>query len=47
MSSEEVRQFYTDNAAFEQLINLMMTEANMLDDLTSPLRYHIELVRYV
>ncbi|KAI6200598.1 Inositol 1,4,5-trisphosphate receptor [Aphelenchoides besseyi] len=42
-ASDEVRQFYVDSASFEQLIEMM--RANVDLDVTSPLRYHIELVK--
>lgn len=38
-----MRQFYVDSASFEQLNELMINHADL--DLTSPLRYHIELVK--
>ncbi|TMS38971.1 hypothetical protein L596_005581 [Steinernema carpocapsae] len=43
-ASDEVRQFYTDSASFEQLMEMMKTAPEYLEA-THPLRYHIELVK--
>jgi hypothetical protein len=42
-ASDEVRQFYVDSASFELLTEMMQTDTDL--DVTSPLRYHIELVK--
>ncbi|KAK0400335.1 hypothetical protein QR680_003453 [Steinernema hermaphroditum] len=43
-ASDEVRQFYTDSASFEQLMEMMEAAPEYLEA-THPLRYHIELVK--
>uniref|UniRef100_A0A1I7YYU4 Inositol 1,4,5-trisphosphate receptor n=1 Tax=Steinernema glaseri TaxID=37863 RepID=A0A1I7YYU4_9BILA len=43
-ASDEVRQFYTDSASFEQLMEMMKTAPEYLEA-PHPLRYHIELVK--
>lgn len=44
-ASDDVRQFYVDCASFEQLLEMMSGPIDL--DVTHPLRYHIELVKWV
>ena len=44
-AGEEVLIFYNDKASFNHFLEMMRSERNRMDD-SSPLCYHIELVRY-
>nr|XP_040580259.1 inositol 1,4,5-trisphosphate receptor-like isoform X2 [Lepeophtheirus salmonis] len=43
-AGEDVLVFYNDKASFNHFVDMMRLERNRMDD-SSPLRYHIELVR--
>jgi hypothetical protein len=43
-AGEDVLVFYNDKASFNSFVDMMILERNRMDD-SSPLRYHIELVR--
>ncbi len=43
-AGEDVLVFYNDKASFNHFVEMMRSERNRMDD-SSPLRYHIELVR--
>eukprot|EP00095_Tigriopus_kingsejongensis_P011560 maker-scaffold768_size100864-snap-gene-0.9 protein:Tk11560 transcript:maker-scaffold768_size100864-snap-gene-0.9-mRNA-1 annotation:"inositol -trisphosphate receptor" len=43
-AGEDVLVFYNDRASFKHFVEMMRSERNRMDD-SSPLRYHIELVR--
>ncbi|CAB4057996.1 ITPR1 [Lepeophtheirus salmonis] len=44
-AGEDVLVFYNDKASFNHFVDMMRLERNRMDD-SSPLRYHIELVRF-